>query len=299
MSKNQNININITREDVLDMLSAVHDLFDGTGQIYNQYSNEPASGSLAHQEQNSFPDQEVIKSVYYRGIMSMEAAGDHLIVFADSIAEPAKTVAPWTCVRGLLESCALAAWFLDPAVDAKTRVGRCFAFRYVGFVQQIKYLQVEKRQSEIDKVQKRIMKVEQDALSLGYPRLLKKNGDMNGIAQPMPNITELIGTTLDRETEYRLLSGVAHGHHWAIQQVGFREIEVNDSQGQVIKALEKHPHPNFILYVAHVAITSFARVIWYLWRLYGWNLKEVENLLDTTYERLRYRSELRFWRSTI
>jgi hypothetical protein len=116
---------------------------------------------------------------------------------------------------------------------------------------------------------------------------------------PFVGKAELIGTTLDRETEYRLLSGVAHGHHWAIQQVGFREIEVNDSQGQVIKALEKHPHPSFILYAAHVAVTSFARVLWYLWCLYGWNLNEVKDLLDTIYERLRYRSELRFWHSAV
>ena len=233
--------------------------------------------------------------MFIPAILSMESAADHLMVFADSIAEPAKTVAPWTCVRGLLESCALAAWFLDPDIDASVRVGRCFAFRYTGFVQQMKYYQVEQRQSEMDYVQQRIVKVEQEAVSLGYPRLLKKNGDINGIAQPMPNITQLIGTTLDREGEYRLLSGVAHGHHWATQQVGFRKIKVKDAQGQLINALEKHVHPNFVLYVAHIAVTSFAKVIWDLWRLYGWNLGEVEHLLDTTYEELHYKPELRFW----
>lgn len=295
MSSTPNRNPNFTDEDVLGMLSSVHSLIDGTALIYNQYNNEPASNSLAYQEQNNFPNQELAKDVHYRGMLSMESAADHLMVFADSIAEPAKTVAPWTCVRGLLESCALAAWFLDPDIDAPVRVGRCFAFRYIGFVQQIKFYKVEQRQSEIDYVQKRMIKVEQEAVALGYPRLLRKNGDINGIAQAMPNITELIGTTLDREAEYRLLSGVAHGHHWATHQVGFREIDVKNTEGQVIKALEKHIHPNFVLYVAHIAVTSFAKVIWYLWRLYGWNLKEVEHLLDTTYEKLHYKPELRFW----
>src|ERR1043165_5452333 len=170
MSKSQNTNVNFTREDVLNMLSAVNDLIDGTAQIYNQYNNEPASNSPAIKEEKSFPKPELVRDVHCRGMLSIESAADHLMVFADSLAEPVKTVAPWTCVRGLLESCALAAWFLDPAIDAKTRVGRCFAFRYVGFVQQFKYFQVEKRQSEIDKAQKRMIKVEQDALSLGYPR---------------------------------------------------------------------------------------------------------------------------------
>jgi hypothetical protein len=284
-----------THEDVLNMISAVNDLFDGSGQIFNQYHHEPAANSPADQEQKSFPRPGLVSDVHYRGILSMEAAGDHLVAFTTCIAEPSKTLAPATCIRGLLESCALAAWFLDPTIDAQTRVGRCFAFRYAGFVQQIKFFQVEKRQSEIDHVQQRPLKVEQDALSLGYPPLLNKKGGINGIAQPMPNITDLIGLTLDREVEYRLLSGVAHGHHWAIQQIGFQDIEVKKADGRVIKALEKHLHTNVTLYLGLIAVMSFARVIWYLWRLYGWNLKEAEGLLDTTCDRLRIRRELRFW----
>jgi len=285
----------LTRKDVLNMLSTVNDLFDGLGQIFNQYQHEPAANSLAVQQQTNFPNPNLVNDVHYRGMLSMEAAGDHLMGFTACIAEPAKTLAPATCVRGLLESCALAAWFLDPQIDAKTRVGRCFAFRYEGFVQQIKCFQVEKRQSEIDQLRKRIIKVEQDAVSLGYPRLLKNNGAINGIAQHMPGITELIGSTLDLESEYRILSGVAHGHHWAIQQLGFQVIEVKSANGQIIKALEKYLHPNVALYLAVIAARSFAKVIWCLWRLYGWNLKEAQTLLDTTYDRLRISSEHRFW----
>lgn len=286
----------LTHKDVLNMLSAVNDLFDGTGQIFNQYQHEPAANSIADQELKSFPKPSLVNDVHYRGMLSMEAAGDHLMGFTACMAEPAKTLAPATCIRGLLESCALAAWFLDPDIDVRTRVGRCFAFRHEGFVQQIKCFQVEKRQAEIDLVQKRMTQVEQAAVSLGYPRLLKKSGAINGIAQHMPGITELIGTTLDLETEYRLLSGVAHGHHWAIQQLGFQGVEAQGAGGQAIKALEKYVHPNVALYLGLIATSSFARVIWYLWRLYGWELKEVEHLLDTTFDRLRARAELRFWR---
>jgi hypothetical protein len=278
------------------MLSAVNDLFDGSGRIFNQYHHEPAVNSIADQELKSFPKPGLVKDVHYRGMLSMEAAGDHLVGFTACMAEPAKTLAPATCVRGLLESCALAAWLLDPDIDVRTRVGRCFAFRYEGFVQQIKCFQVEKRQAEIDLVQNRMVKVEQDAVSLGYHRLLTKSGAINGIAQHMPGITGLIGTTLDLETEYRLLSGVAHGHHWAIQQLGFQDVEAQGAGRQAIKALEKYVHPNVAMYLGLIAAGAFGKVIWYLWRLYGWDLREVENLLDTTYDRLRVRVRLRFWR---
>lgn len=283
-------------QDVLNMLSALNDLFDGSGRIFNQYHHEPAANSVAAQELKSFPKPDLVNDVHYRGMLSMEAAGDHLVGFTACMAEPAKTLAPATCVRGLLESCALAAWFLDPDIDVRTRVGRCFAFRYEGFVQQIKCFQVEKRQAEIDLVQKRMVKVEQDAVSLGYPRLLQKTGAINGIAQHMPGITELIGTTLNLETAYRLLSGVAHGHHWAIQQLGFKGVEAKSADGQVIKALEKYVHPNVALYLGLIATSSFAKVIWHLWRVYGWDLAEAERLLDMAYDRLGVRSELRFWR---
>jgi len=279
------------------MVSVLHDLIDGTNQIYNAYNNEPAPDSLAHREQNSFADPELARDVHYRGIQSMESAADHLMVFADSFVQPAKTIGPWTCVRGLLENCALASWFLDPSIDVRTRVARCFAFRYAGFDQQIKYFQVDNSQTEIEQVKRRIKNVEQNAIRLGYPPLLNKLGNIQGIALQMPRITALIGTTLDREADYRLLSAIAHGHHWATQQIGFRQVEVTDPEGQIIKALEKYVDPDFVVYAAHIAVTSFARVLWYLWRLYGWNIKEIADLLDATYEKLNYNPELRFWHS--
>lgn len=286
----------VTREHVLTMLDAVNRLSIETGRLFNQYENEPSSASIAVQEQKNFPKPELVRDVHYRGHLSMEAAADHLIAFADSLTEPAKTVAPWTCVRGLLESSAIGIWFLNPRIDVRERVARCFAFRYVGFVQQMKFFQASKESSRIDDVRLRMNKVEKDALSLGYPKLVDKKGNINGIAKQMPSITELIGTTLDREPEYRLLSAVAHGHHWATQQTSFRVIDVTNAHGNSEKALEKYVHADFVLFAASMAVTSFSKVNWNLWRLYGWNLKELEDLLGATFDQLRYSAKLRFWK---
>jgi hypothetical protein len=176
-------------------------------------------------------------------------------------------------------------------------VGRYFAFRYIGLVQQIKLYKVSgDRQEDIKRVEKRIQKVEQDALNLGYSRVLNKAGKINGICQRMPEITSLIGITLDIEAEYRLLSAIAHGHHWATHQIGFRVIEFTDSEDNVQKGLEKHIEPMFVLYAANIAVTSFAQVLWYIWRLYGWNEEEIIRVLDTTYDKLKFTNERRLWR---
>jgi hypothetical protein len=139
-------------------------------------------------------------------------------------------------------------------------------------------------------------KVEQDALSLGYPKLADKKGNANGIARQMPAITQLIGESLDQEPAYRLLSAVAHGHHWATQQTSFRVIDAPDANGNPEKALEKYVHADFVLFAASVAVTSFSKVNWNLWQLYGWKLKELEELLDATFDQLRYTAKLRFWK---
>lgn len=286
-----------TRENLLNSISTMHFFIEESSRIINLYNSEPKTESLAMQERSSFPNKELIKDVHYRGHLSLEAAADHLMVFAESISEPAKTIAPWTCVRGLLESSALAVWFLDPTIDAKTRVGRCFAFRYLGFTEQIKYFQVEKMYSQINKVKQRTKKVENDAISLGYPQQLNKKGEVCGIARPMPSIVELIGITLNRESEYRLLSGVAHGHHWAVGQFGFRvSEEIINEQG--LKAFVKYLHPESVIFATNIAITSLAKAFWYLAQLYGWDQKETTNLLEKTYDKLSYNTKSRFWRST-
>jgi hypothetical protein len=290
---------NFTGADVENMLSVVHHLTTETSRLYNAYNNEPTANSIATNEKTSFPKRESVENAHYGGILSIEAAADHLMAFADTLAEPAKTVAPWTCVRGLLESCALACWFLNPIIDVKTRVGRYFAFRYIGFVQQIKLLNVDgNRQEDVNKVEQRIQKVEQDALKLGFPRILNKAGKIDGIGQKMPDITQLIGLTLNREAEYRLLSAIAHGHHWATHKIGFRVIKFIDSRGKIQKGLEKHIEPTFVLYAANIAVTSFAQALWDIWRLYGWNEEEIKLLLDTTFDRLKYTNERRIWENT-
>jgi len=286
----------VTREHVLTMLDTVNRLFSETGRLFNQYQSEPSSGSIAAQEQMNFPTPELVRDVHYRGVLSMEAAADHLVSFADLLTEPSTTVAPWTCVRGLLESSAIGLWFLSPDIDVRERVARCFAFRYIGFVQQIKFFQASNESARIDDVRQRMSKVENDALSLGYPRLVDRKGKINGIGKQMPTITELIGTMLGRESEYRLLSAVAHGHHWATQQTGFRVIDAPNADGSSEKALEKYVHPDFVLFAASLAVTSFSKVNWNLWRLYGWNVQELEDLLNTTFDQLRYSAKLRFWK---
>jgi hypothetical protein len=164
-------------------------------------------------------------------------------------------------------------------------------------VQQIKRAQAKDSASEVESAKQRMKDVEKKALGLGYSRLSAKSGEMSGIAQRWPGITTLIGTTLNKEIQYRFLSAVAHGHHWATYQTSYRIVEEQNSEGRREKRLEKYVHPTLMYNLGNVAVTSLARAWSYLWRTYGWDLDELGGVLDTTYQELKYNPESRFWRS--
>jgi len=69
------------------------------------------------------------------------------------------------------------------------------------------------------KAESRLGDIAAVATSLGYKPILDKGGRRVGAGQQMPSVTDLIGTILDEEAHYRLLSAVAHGHHWALQEL--------------------------------------------------------------------------------
>ncbi len=282
---------------VNEMLAAVHNLFERTAELYNPHDNQPAPGSIAFREWNSFQNQQLIIDVYYRALFSMESAADHLISFANLYVEPATTLAPWTCIRGLLESSAIGLWFLDPTIDAKTRVARCFAFRYEGLCQQIKFCRAEKLHSYISNIQKRIVEVEQEAVDLGFEKKASPNGSINGIAMAWPGITELIKTTLNFEGAYRLFSEISHGHQWAIAKISYQEYTTAKSNIPHSYSFEKRVRPETIMYTGMVAIPAFSKLLWNIWYVYGWDRSEIEDCLNQVYDQAHLKNNMKLWRS--
>lgn len=286
-------------ESMRNMLVSSEIFIDETARIINQYQNKPMSNSKAVQEMADFPKRELVEDVFSRGTICVESAADHYMAYISTLKEPAKTLSPYTCIRSLLESSALALWLFEPDIDARVRVGRCFGFRYKEFTEQIKFFESDKvnspdAQEQIDKVVKRIECVEKEAISLGYLPLAK-NGKINGIATYMPETIGLIKKTLDKESEYRMLSGVAHCYLWASRQVGFKVIEVKDEFGHTFKALEKHVHPEMIVFGINLAVPTFAKVFWTMGKVFGWDIHAIESILSNTYDAIGFNDNLRFW----
>jgi hypothetical protein len=286
-------------ESIKNMLSSSETFIDKSAKIVNKYLYGPMPNSQASHELDVFPIRELVVDVLARASLCFESAADHLIAYICTLKEPAKTLSPYTCIRSLMESSALALWLFDTNIDVRARVGRCFGYRYKEFTEQLKFLESDKlnssdSQNQINNMNLRIVEIENKAISLGYPQL-SKNGKITGIATHMPEIVRLIRLTLNSESEYRMLSGVAHCYLWATRQVGFQIVEVMDDRRQIIKALEKHAHPEMIVFGINLAIPTFAKVFWEMGKLLGWDIQEISELLDQTFNSIGFNMNQRFW----
>lgn len=286
-------------EDITRMREAIGLLHGGVSDFVNSQGIVPATGSQADEESRSFVRSESVQTAQSQAGILLEVAGDQLTAFIKTITEPFETIAPWTCVRSLLEAASLAAWLFDPEIDVRTRVRRSLALRYEGLDQQVKWLRAA-GQDSVEAVA-RVDDVERVALALGFERLVDGRGKRTGIAQVMPSATEVMRLMLDEEVAYRLLSAVAHGHHWALQHTSFRLATDHEippfPEGQEVKALEKAVHPNGVAYLALTAARTFARPAWYLCVYYGWNRELLAEILNRAYDLLRAKEQIRFWQA--
>jgi hypothetical protein len=100
--------------------------------------------------------------------LSIEDGGDHLIGLAKLSTEPVSTTACFTCIRSMLETCAIGAWLVDPTVDASERKARIYAFKRAGMQQCRKFATAIGDVSQSNDYKKKIEQLENEASACGY-----------------------------------------------------------------------------------------------------------------------------------
>jgi hypothetical protein len=121
----------------------------------------------------------------------------------------------------------------------------------------------------------------------------------------MPSIIELVKTVLDEEVLYRVLSGAAHAHPWALRHLSFEKVDngLVPSPGVVteypsLRFLTKALDAEKIAFLCIKSARVFARPIWCQAQLFGWDTSRLARVLDTAFDSLRIRQpRLRFWRT--
>jgi hypothetical protein len=230
-------------------------LYEGTRKAYSENDKGPSPGSQAAQELVTPSGRQFVETAFSQGTMLIIVTADQAMACKKTLSSPMETFAPWTSGRAALEASALGCWLNDLNIDRATRIQRSLAFRYEGLVQQQKYLRAIGETGRVKAVQNRIEKVEQDAVALGYPRLRDRNKRRTGVGVVMPSVTNVITNTLGKEESYRLFSGVAHAHFWALNTVGLHPVpdhvlaEAGISVPPEGIFLEQGPKPELVAYL--------------------------------------------------
>ena len=208
--------IPVVREALMSLYRVVPSLrgeIDGPAIPGSPYANEL---SVARRKES-------LDSARSISLLLMESGGEHMTAFVKMLTEPIEPIACWTCIRNMLEPCARAAWLLDPEIDADTRIKRTFAVRFDGTKHDLKFARAMNQPKPAqDKIEKRIAKVELDAITLGFSKLRDKRTKKSivGIGVMMPTATDIVKKVLDEEGAYRVFSAVSHGHPGAILRQG-------------------------------------------------------------------------------
>ncbi len=274
-------------------------LHNGVGEQYAVHNGRPTIGSKAQLEEANcrFPD--ILHTSWTISTTLIENASEHITAFVKTITEPVECLASFTCIRSMLESCAIAAWLSDPAVDLMSRLSRAFALRYEGLEQQLKLVRcLGLSQAERDSVAKRIDAVENHAIQLGFKKVVDRNGKRCGIGERFPNTTSLISEVLKEEWLYRMLSAIAHGHAWAITQLAYKPVPQSAGIPQLPgtgKFITKTPNLEAFVLLGLAAITSIARPLLALHEYNGWDRQQLISLLESTCDSIGAKNTSRFW----
>ena len=283
--------------EVRDALEAFH---RESSSFTNRHGPHAASKSPFADDVIAFPRSESVHTVYGQSVTLIEITADHLTAFRKLISEPLETIAPWTCARIVLDAASLAAWIVQPGIDAKERVGRSLALRYEGLSEQVKWARaVGPKNPDVDPqvAVDRIAEVTADASRLGFDPVRDRNGRQIGIGRRMPSVTERVRDVLDQEDMYRLLSAITHGHFWATNQAGFEVLGPigTTADGARLRAMTKAVNPSGMLYLAAGIALAFGRATWSHCLYAGWNRKELAEMLAELFRRLEIRDRYWFW----
>lgn len=292
---------NHDRKHALTALEAVRALHDDTGRLMGQQPDCFTISSRASQEARECPEPSVIRTAISQGRLLLEATADQMMAFWRTTQEPSQAIAPWTCVRSELESAALCAWLLDPGIDMKTRAGRSLAFRYEGIRQEQKLASCHGNYPTSSELEQRIAHLESLASRLGFGKVRNCHGKRIGVAMQMPSATEAVRDMLDAESFYRMLSGMAHAHSWAVHKLGV--VACDSVPGGEVSAcgaewhaLEKGLTFQSVVFLCVTAAESFIKSAWHMWLLSGWNCTVIRNILDESADLLDLKCDRRIWR---
>jgi len=221
-------------------------------QVLTATNGKPIAGSTAQTEaQASVGMSQVMAGISIASTL-IHSAIDHLTAFCRTANEPPLQMACWTCARGVVESSALGAWIMNPALSAMARASLVFSIRNDALVEHNKFAVSAKDPNHNPNwVKNKLVELQAEATAIGCS-IPKKRMPFTAISN------EVFGSELD----YRLLSGVAHGQIWATLAVVYKETgQVVDHDGMLSGVIEQKDDAGNHCLLVITAVMAISTVI--------------------------------------
>ena len=270
-------------DHVQPLTDALCDVVNGIIDYITLYKNQPTVDSKAITELGDSRYHKAVTNAYSQSAVQFRMACDQVIGLSCALtAEPMLTIAPWTCVRAILELTAMASWLVDLAIGAKERAGRSYALRFEGMRQQKKYADAAGSVTDVAAVVSGIDRLAADADAIGL-QLFKDKGKLTGIGERFETFTKLTEIMLNEEANYRLFSAMTHGHLWAASQLGFRVNTEGESSALAVSdhlpiewGMPARAAGHLCIVASKILITS----VEYRARLFGWDGKRLKEMVS-------------------
>jgi hypothetical protein len=263
-------------DDVKQSTDALCGLHNAIVDFIITYKNQPTINSKAITELGDSRYHGAIANAYSQNGMQVLMACDQLDALSRTLTEPTLTIAPWTCVRAIIELAAVASWLIDPKIDVKERVERSFALRFEGLRQQNSFAAVI--QDYEAAAAEAMANLEREASRLGVTVCKDAKGKLLRVGERWPKFTDLAKLMLNEEANYRLYSAMTHGHLWAATQLGFSIDTAGASSPLAVSnsvPVTKTLPATGAVGLCSVASKILIQLVDYKSQLFGWDIRRL------------------------
>ena len=287
----------IAREQVLRSQSVLTRLPLELQRIMERRGQKPATGSQASLELANSSCPQHIKTAHSLGLQRWFVACEHMVALERALTEPSLTYSPWTCARAVLENCSVVSWLFDVHIGHDARAMRSFNLRLQNIQSQLTFqrAEIQVQQNSFQYLQQRIEYLRAEASELGINEKVSRNGKFLGFGPGMPSHTRLIEIFGANQRVpwlgYPMLSAAAHGEDWAVGTLGSTTV-FDESGAKRMPTMRTE----FAMLLIIDSVRWLSHPAWDCFRLFGWDLGEIESVLGSAYDQAKIDDNLKFWK---
>lgn len=172
-----------------------------------------------------------------------------------------QTIAPYTCFRSLIETCAISSWLLDNKINAVSRVRRDISFGIYDLTQKKRFFNSINNTSQVKIIENKINQLKKDVNTLTA---------CQDKINKFPSFTDIVEMELKLSIVYRKLSSLCHSNPQTLRVLAFEKTEIHDGIWMCRNLTEQS-----VFLICNFSIQSIFKATHNLGTISGWNMSSL------------------------